>query len=397
MFGVLDLIPGWLLIAPVLAFLVFIHELGHFLAAKKFGIAVLEFGMGFPPRLWSFQRGETTYSVNLIPIGGFVRMLGEEDASHPRSFASQAVWKRVIVLCAGSFMNFATPLIIFTIVLMIPSYGEPGPLIVTSIMPGSPADQAGVRPGDRIIAVNGHAVEYPGQLASLIRANLGKSADITIINGSNPSASDAGRVRTVTLVPRADPPPLTVVDFVSDPTTEIALRDARRYDSRLDVGDSIGQGATGIAVNSMLLATTVRRPHPLGALAEGTKQMAFVMSATTTGIKHLIVGGPDPGFAGPIGIAQITGEAADLGAPTFLRLVAVISISLGIMNILPIPALDGGRLMFAVIEWARGGKKISPRLENLIHLIGFAGLMGLIASVSLLDILRILSGESIIP
>ena len=112
--------PSWLLVIPLLSLLVFIHELGHFLTAKKFGIKVTEFGFGFPPRLWGITIGETRYSINLIPLGGFVKMVGEEDPTEPRSFARQSVLKRSIVLTAGSFMNLLLPIFIFTIILTLP-------------------------------------------------------------------------------------------------------------------------------------------------------------------------------------------------------------------------------------------------------------------------------------
>ena len=112
--------PSWLLVIPVLSLLVFIHELGHFLTAKKFGIKVTEFGFGFPPRIWGITFGETRYSINLIPLGGFVKMVGEEDPTEPRSFARQSILKRSIVLIAGSFMNLILPIIIFTIILTLP-------------------------------------------------------------------------------------------------------------------------------------------------------------------------------------------------------------------------------------------------------------------------------------
>lgn len=150
--------PTWLLIIPLLAFLVFVHELGHFYAAKRFGIMVLEFGFGFPPRLFGIRRGETIYSVNAIPLGGFVRMLGEEDPEHPRSFAAQSVLKRTIVLCAGSFMNFAVAFVIFAVFFIMPREVPVGTVTITGVAPGSPAASAGIRPGDQILAVDGERV-----------------------------------------------------------------------------------------------------------------------------------------------------------------------------------------------------------------------------------------------
>lgn len=398
--GFLDFLPSWLLIVPVLAFLVFVHELGHFVAAKKFGIKVLEFGFGFPPRLWGIRRGETIYSINAIPLGGFVRMLGEEDPADPRSFARQAVWKRVVVLCAGSFMNFVTPLVIFTVVFMLPQQVPVGQVFVTGVAPGSPAQAAGVRAGDQIMAIDGERVRFHGDLIAEIEVKLGAETELTVKRGSIVSglgmSPDSSVVETVTVVPRMNPPSLTVVETVADPETEVSLREARRYNARLNVGDTMTQGAVGVMIGTSNVRLVEDRQPPLSAMGNAADQIVDVLTLTKNGFQRWAGGGPDPGFTGPIGIAQVTGEVAEIGASPFFQLVAFISISLGIINLLPIPALDGGRLMFVLIEWARGGKRISPQREGLIHLIGFAALIGLIAVVSFFDITRILSGESLI-
>ena len=398
--GFLDFLPSWLLIVPVLAFLVFVHELGHFVAAKKFGIKVLEFGFGFPPRLWGIRRGETIYSINAIPLGGFVRMLGEEDPADPRSFARQAVWKRVVVLCAGSFMNFVTPLVIFTVVFMLPQQVPVGQVFVTGVAPGSPAQAAGVRAGDQIMAIDGERVRFHGDLIAEIEVKLGAETELTVKRGSIVSglgmSPDSSVVETVTVVPRMNPPSLTVVETVTDAETEVSLREARRYNARLTVGDTMTQGAVGVMIGTSNVRLVEDRQPPLSAMGNAADQIVDVLMLTKNGFQRWAGGGPDPGFTGPIGIAQVTGEVAEIGASPFFQLVAFISISLGIINLLPIPALDGGRLMFVLIEWARGGKRISPQREGLIHLIGFAALIGLIAVVSFFDITRILSGESLI-
>ena len=399
MFG-LDWLPGWLLIVPVLAFLVFVHELGHFVAAKKFGIKVLEFGFGFPPRLWGIRRGETIYSINAIPLGGFVRMLGEEDPTDERSFARQAIWKRVVVLCAGSFMNFVTPLVIFTIIFMLPQQVPVGQVFVTGVAPGSPAQLAGIRAGDQILSINGERVRFHGDLIAEVETRLGAETSLTIRRGSIVpglgGSPDSSVVETVSVVPRMNPPSLTVVETVADPESEVSLRDARRYNVRLAIGDTMTQGSVGVMIGTSNVRLVEERQPPLDAMGDAAGQIVDVLTLTKNGFQRWAGGGPDPGFTGPIGIAQVTGEVAEIGVGPFFQLVAFISISLGIINILPIPALDGGRLLFVLIEWARGGKRVSPQKEGLVHLIGFAVLIGLIAVVSFFDITRILSGESLI-
>ena len=396
MFG----LPSWLLIVPVLAALVFVHELGHYLAAKRFGIKVLEFGFGFPPRLFGVKYGETVYSINAIPLGGFVRLLGEEDPTDPRSFARQSVLKRTVVLCAGSFMNFLTPIVIFTVLFILPQDVPVGTVHVTGVAPGSPAQQAGIRAGDQVTAVDGKPVRNHYELVEQIMVNLGAEVELTVRRGSVVTglraSPDSSVVDVVTVVPRMNPPELEVVEIVTSPETQVSLRDARRYNVRLQPGDTMTQGAVGVMIGTSNVRLVKESQSVLDASQNAVGRMMDILVLTKNSFHRWAVGGPDPGLTGPIGIAQITGEVAEAGIAPFFELVAIISISLGLINILPIPALDGGRLMFVLIEWARRGRRISPQREGLVHVIGFAVLIGLIVVVSFFDISRILSGDSII-
>ena len=396
MFG----LPSWLLIVPVLAALVFVHELGHYLAAKRFGIKVLEFGFGFPPRLFGVKYGETVYSINAIPLGGFVRLLGEEDPTDPRSFARQSVLKRTVVLCAGSFMNFLTPIVIFTVLFILPQDVPVGTVQVTGVAPGSPAQQAGIRAGDQVTAVDGKRVRNHYELVEQIMVNLGAEVELTVRRGSVVTglraSPDSSVVDVVTVVPRLNPPELEVVEIVTSPETQVSLRDARRYNVRLQPGDTMTQGAVGVMIGTSNVRLVKESQSVLDAGQNAVGRMMDILVLTKNSFHRWAVGGPDPGLTGPIGIAQITGEVAEAGISPFFELVAIISISLGLINILPIPALDGGRLMFVLIEWARRGRRVSPQREGLVHVIGFAILIGLIVVVSFFDISRILSGDSII-
>ncbi len=396
MFG----LPSWLLIVPVLAALVFVHELGHYLAAKRFGIKVLEFGFGFPPRLFGVKYGETVYSINAIPLGGFVRLLGEEDPTDPRSFARQSVLKRTVVLCAGSFMNFLTPIVIFTVLFILPQDIPVGTVQVTGVAPGSPAQQAGIRAGDQVTAVDGKRVRNHYELVEQIMVNLGAEVELTVRRGSVVTglraSPDSSVVDVVTVVPRLNPPELEVVEIVTSPETQVSLRDARRYNVRLQPGDTMTQGAVGVMIGTSNVRLVKESQSVLDAGQNAVGRMMDILVLTKNSFHRWAVGGPDPGLTGPIGIAQITGEVAEAGISPFFELVAIISISLGLINILPIPALDGGRLMFVLIEWARRGRRVSPQREGLVHVIGFAVLIGLIVVVSFFDISRILSGDSII-
>ena len=178
-------LPAWLLIIPVLGFLIFVHELGHFVTAKWFGIKVTEFGFGFPPRMCGVSYKGTIYSINWIPLGGFVRMVGEEDPADPRSFARQRISKRVVVLTAGSFMNLVVAVVIFTIMFMLPHDAFiGGDVIILGVAPDSPASQAGLRSGDTILNINDERVTEPRELLRRINANRGILTELTIRRGS---------------------------------------------------------------------------------------------------------------------------------------------------------------------------------------------------------------------
>ncbi len=395
-------IPSWLLIIPVLGFLIFVHELGHFVTAKWFGIRVTEFGFGFPPRLLGFRFGDTVYTLNLIPLGGFVKMVGEEDPSDPHSFARQHRWKRAIVLVAGSFMNLVVPVVIFTVLFMLPHDKlVSSEVMIAGVAPGSPAQEAGLRGGDTILQVDGQRVTEPRHLVDIVQGKRGSPVELVVRRGSLVSGLGSSPELAVTdallLTPRLDPPELTVVETVADPATEVSLRDARRYNPSLELGDTLTQGAIGV---SIVLANPIIRPatEPIWrAFPMSFRTIGDILVVTKDGITQGLSSGRNPGVAGPIGIAQATGEVVDeLGFSWVFQLTALLSVSLGIMNILPIPALDGGRLLFVVIEWARGGKRISPRHEGLTHMMGFAVLIGLIVVISYFDVLRVLNGGSIL-
>lgn len=392
--------PTWLLVVPVLGFLIFIHELGHFLTAKWFGIKVLEFGFGFPPRLVGFRRGETIYSINLIPLGGFVKMQGEEDPTEPRSFARQSALRRAIVLSAGSFMNLLVPVVIFTVLFMVPQDTVVGTVTINGVAPGSPAERAGLRPGDAILSVNGEKVDNHVELIQRVMTRLGDPIELTVRRGvmvpGLGQSPEYASVETVRLVPRLNPPELKVVEVVNDPTREISLAEARRYNAQLKVGDTMTQGAIGVVIGTSN-PRVVKESYPFWeAVPKAVGRIWEVLVVTKNGLMRWIAGGPDPGVTGPIGIAQVTGEVARAGISPIFEFMALISVSLGIVNVLPIPALDGGRLLFVVIEWARRGKRISPQREGLVHFVGFIILISLIVIMSYFDVMRILNGESFI-
>ena len=400
MFG----LPGWLLIVPVLGFLIFIHELGHFATAKWFGIKVTEFGFGFPPRIFGVRYGDTVYSLNWIPLGGFVRMVGEEDPSHPRSFAGQAIWKRAVVLVSGSVMNLAFPIAVFAILFTLPHDTVVGTVTITGVSPDSPAQKAGLRPGDTVLEVEGKRVANHIELVQAVMSRLGRPTEFTIRRGLIVTglafSPELAPVEQVTIVPRLRPPEHVVVEEVTDPATEMSLREAQNVNPDAQVGDRIRQGAIGVLVGTAN-PKVVKRSFPVWDSVPMAVGRAWdVLALTQAGLSQWARGGPDPGIAGPVGIAQVTGEIAEeipnIGFSPLFEFVALLSISLGIVNLLPIPALDGGRLLFVVIEWVRRGKRISPQREGLVHMVGFAILIGFIVAMSYRDVVRIIAGESFI-
>ena len=390
-------IPLWLLIFPVLGLLIFVHELGHFATARAFGITVTEFGFGFPPRMFGVRYGDTLYSLNWIPIGGFVRMVGEEDPGEPGSFASKSVGVRMLVLVAGAAMNVALPIVIFTALFMLPHDEFVGAVTIASVSPGSPAEEAGLRAGDTILAVDGERANNHFDLIQTILANLGEETEITVRRGP-PIANmrfspDTMAIETVRVVPRVNPPYRTVVEAVTDPDSEVSLEEARRLDPSFEAGDRLYEGSIGVRIftaNPRAVETT----YPVWeAVPMAGERIWDSLRVVKNVIHRWTAGGPDPGLTGPVGIAQATGEVAEHGVSPLLELTAFLSINLAIVNMLPIPALDGGRFMFVFIEWVRRGKRISPRREGLAHLVGFVAVLALILAMSYRDVMRILAGE----
>ena len=341
----------------VLAVLIITHELGHFATAKAFGVKVEEFGVGFPPRLLSIKRGETRYSLNAIPLGGFTKMVGEVDPSETRSLASKSTGIRILVLGAGSLMNALLPLLLFSIAFMVPHDVVIGQVVVKEVAPGSPAAVAGIQPEDTILSINGKILNNTMDLSREIQLNLGKKITITMTR-------DGSTTEEVQLIPRWKPPE--------------------------------GQGATGILVATLNPALVSQREPFWRAIPLGVIECIETFVLFKNAILSLFIGTETLQVGGPVAIAQITGEAAKAGISPLLEFAAFLSINLAIINIFPLPALDGGRIVFVLFEWIRRGRRISPKTEGLIHGIGFALLMAAILAITFQDILRIISGESFI-
>lgn len=348
-----------LIFLAILMVAILVHELGHFITAKRSKVKVEELGLGFPPRLLSFKRGETIYSLNLIPLGGFCRMAGEEDPDVPGSLAGKSIKTRLLVLSAGSLFMLLFPLLLLPIAYMIPMARpvEDGGIQIESVAESSPAELAGIETGDILLSIDGQEVKTLEEVQQAIEYKLGEEVTLLLLRDDD--------LLEKTLTPRT-----------KEETPE-------------------GEGAIGIGMGP--LRETSAYP-PWEAIPKGLGEYGRLWVAAKDALASLIAGEVPlkDAVAGPIGIAQMTGEVAALGAEPLIRLAALISVSLAIVNLLPIPGLDGGRIVFVAIEGIRRGKRISAKKEGMIHLIGFALLLMLIVLVSYNDVMRLIRGEGFI-
>lgn len=344
-----------LIFIVILFGLVIAHEFGHFITCKLFGVYVLEAGIGFPPRIWGKQIGETLYSINALPIGGFVRPLGESDTTHPRALASQAWWKRFIILFSGAGINLVLPIFLFAIAFTIPHEEEVGRAVVAEVVPGTPAESAGLQPGDVIYAIGGRDAKNVVEASRLVRINMGRDIEIRVKRGE---------------------------EFLSLPIQP-------RWDFPAN------QGPTGITIGSQYPFTETVSLPPWESIPAGAQATMDTLVLARNEIVSWVRGSRAPEVAGPVGIAQTTGQVAEQGGiPPLFELAALLSINLGIINLLPLPMLDGGRIFFLVIEALRGGKRIAPEKEAIVHMVGFVLFIGLAVVVTFADIRRIIGGDS---
>ncbi len=350
----LDLLIGLAVISVILL----VHELGHFISAKAVKVKVEEFAMGFPPRLLSFKRGETTYSLNAIPFGGFNKLAGEEDPEVPSGLAVKSIPVRLLVISAGSIMNILLALVLFSITFMVPQDVPVGDVIVGEVAPGSPAAAAGILPGDTIISLNDKPINNNGDLSNNIQLHLGSEITMAIEHSDN-------SIEYFQLVPRWKPPE--------------------------------DEGSIGVMVTTENISV-VSQSYPFWeAIPKGFVGLYETVILYKNGIIGVIIGTAPADFFGPVGIVQATGEIAGYGFVPLLEFAAFISLILGLLNLFPLPALDGGRIAFIMLEWIRRGKRISPKREGLVHLVGFVIFMAIMLAVTFQDIVRIISGESILP
>ncbi|MBI3007253.1 MAG: RIP metalloprotease RseP [candidate division NC10 bacterium] len=452
--------PGMIVSAIItLGVLIFIHELGHFLVAKRLGVGVLKFSLGFGKRLWGFRLGETEYLLSAIPLGGYVKMVGEDprevrvgpdgtatDAeAHPldlaKSFAHKPVWARALIILAGPGANFLLAVVIFTVLFMAVGRALPEPVIgppaeaspaagaglragdriravdgdpvrgweeiasrlqqgrgapvavtveragetrtvrltpvpktvvshvltaeVGRVTPNFPAEAAGLRRGDRIVAINGQPVETWPDLAQVIHASPGRPVILTLLRGEE-------RLE-VTVTPRASRPPdnpegreIGLIGI--EPINDVIRKESQVWD--LGIGPAY------------------ERLHPLAALAEGVRRTVDVSVTVLWFLGKLLQGAlPAKTIGGPLTIVLMAGEQAQQGFLYLVTFTAVISINLAILNLLPIPILDGGHLLFAAIEAVRG-EPVSVRRREMAQKVGLALLVAIMVFALYNDIFR---------
>jgi len=342
--------------------IVAVHEFGHYLTGRLLGMKVLEFAIGFGPRLFGVRRGEIDYTVRAAPLGGYVRILGQDDFAlqqegigDPRAFTSKPWWSQAIVLVAGVTMNVILALVVLTIAFASGTTAPTGDVRVDQVSTSSPAEKAGILVGDVVRAIDDRPITRSQDLVSYVRQKARTESEVTLQIERN------GRpISPIKALPRADPPegegPLGIrLEDVQGPVS-VSLPEAVREAFSL-TGDTVAQIA---ALPGQLLASG-------GGGANG------------------------PQVGGPIQIFVVTGQVAEFGVPTFLKLIGLLSVNLAVINIIPFPGLDGGRLFFVLVAGIFR-KRLSPQVEAAVHAIGFMLLIGVLLVVSFFDIRRVVGG-----
>ena len=318
--------------------MIFPHELGHYIAAKRLGVKVNEFAFGMGPVIWKKQKGETLHSIRLFPIGGFCSMEGEdEDSDEPRAFNNKKPWQKIIILAAGSFMNVLCAILIMSIVVGVLGFTT---TTIDTVSEGSPAETAGIMAGDEITAIDGQPIEAWTDVSAAIASAEGGQIIMTVQRD--------GR------------------------TLEAAVTPEQTQDG------------------AFLIGITSRVSHnPFRAVAEGAKSTWNITVSMFQTLSQLFTGqlGADS-LSGPVGMVQMVSQTTQYGWWYYGFLTALICINLAIINMLPLPALDGGRIIFVIISMITG-RPVSQKGEGTVHFVGIMLLFGLMAYVTFNDITRI--------
>jgi regulator of sigma E protease len=350
----------------MLGLLVLVHELGHFLTAMWLGIKVDEFGLGYPPRaLTLFERNGVKYTLNWLPIGGFVRFGGEGETLYGvGSLAQAAAWKKIIVLVAGPLMNLVLAFLIFGAIFAVQGVPADGARI-NKVYAGTPAATAGFQSGDIMLELGGQPIGRNLRLISgIARRAPGQPLDVLVQRGDQ-------QVRF-----QVTPGPWTDENGV-------------KHEVGFGFGYTPNPQIVHVGVPTALVVGFNYTWEVLGDFISGLSQMLGSLFGQNAA--------PPGGVTGVVGIARGTGEVIQQsGLNGFLRWTALISLNLFLVNLLPIPALDGSHIMFSLIEMARRGKKIPPEKEAMVHAVGFMMLMGLMLIITVSDVANWIGGASVL-
>jgi len=412
-----------------------LHELGHFIVAKRAGVKVEEFGIGIPPRLFGIKRGETIYSVNAIPLGAFVKAAGENDPTVPRSLAGKGSWTRLGIYAAGPLVNIFLAFVLLSAFLALPYSVIAGDgLVVRAVAENSPAEEAGIEPGDIILEVEGQPVHRWGDVEDIVNS-VEEGADITLLLLRN------GQEEERTLKPQLDPESqlLKIGVYLWWDVVSQVEEGSPAYEAGISPGDTIH------SINGQLIYNEESMSSALDSVEDGEEMNLVLLREgetvsisldndgyeTLPGVEmrwvegaHMeqerlpvwravylgardiiympvliieaipqIIESPDTALVGPIGAGQLTVEIVrSSGFSSMLFMASMISLGLGIFNLLPIPPLDGGGMLVAFIEGCRRGKRLSPRTMRLAYTIGTAFLIGLVILITFIDIWRLPKG-----
>jgi regulator of sigma E protease len=421
--------------AFVIGVLVFVHELGHFLAARRIGVRVLKFSLGFGPRLVGFTRGDTEYCISIIPLGGYVKMAGENvddpRSGQPDEFLSKTKWERFQVLIMGPLMNIALAIVLLAVVLMngadVPKYLDEAP-VVGKIEKASPAERAGFEQGDRLLTVAGDAVQTWEDVDVAIGSRANRELEVAVLRSGStqvlrvtPDAHGTYEVGRIGIYPDVHPhvrsvisgepaeragikpgdvvlavdeEPIVFAKQLSDAITKAPgqslvltiQREGQTLQIPVTPEKKGSQGMIGVSI-----ANEVKRvqPGPAGAVwmsVERNWEFSGLILKTLWG---LLTGETSPRqLMGPVGIAQLSGESAQEGWVSLFSLMASISLNLGLLNLLPIPVLDGGHILIMLLEGV-ARRDFSTRVKEKMLLAGFVLLMLLMVTVIYNDLTRI--------
>jgi len=427
----------------VLGVLIFVHELGHYMMAKRLGVRVLTFSLGFGPKLLKFRRGDTEYCISAIPLGGYVKMAGENPddprSGRPDEFLSKTKWERFQILIMGPAMNIALAVVVMAAVLMqgaeVPLYQDQPP-VVGAVTPGSPAEAVGIRDGDRILTVAGEATDTWGDFFLAIGTRANRDVAITVLRDGRtipltvrPNPQTRFELGEIGVLPNVNPSVKSVnpgdpadragvkagdqvlavngermmigrqlAEAISrnagHPVDLTIRRDGREQHITVTPEKRGDRGLIGIQIGE---ATRTFQPGPLEAIALSVRRNIEFSGLIFKTIGGLFVGETSPRqLMGPVAIAQLSGESAQLGWIALLTLMASISLNLGLLNLLPIPVLDGGHIFIMALEGI-ARRDFSTQVKEKMFLAGFVLLMMLMVTVIYNDLTRISWVERLMP